>query len=149
MNIPISQAAVLLGLSERRIRQLAASGALPPISRARLPLVGTIQGYVRFLRDSGRRNAPSASASRLLDAKAREIATRNAKAEARLIEPRDAEQVFASAIRTYRQELSRVPASARARREELAAAIESAARRAERGFAAWMATWRGESHGTN
>jgi hypothetical protein len=48
---PIETIARLLGISPRRIRQLTAAGVIPRSSRGRYPLVGSIQGYVRLLRD--------------------------------------------------------------------------------------------------
>jgi hypothetical protein len=50
-SYPIETISALLGISTRRIRQLVAAGVIPRTERGRYPLVGSIQGYIRLLRD--------------------------------------------------------------------------------------------------
>lgn len=43
--------AKLLDLTPRRLQQLAAEGVLPKSERGRWPLIGCVQGYVKYLRE--------------------------------------------------------------------------------------------------
>ena len=47
----------LFNVSERRIQQLAKEGVIPRAGRGKYPLIGTIQGYVKFLQDRAAGNA--------------------------------------------------------------------------------------------
>jgi len=48
---PISVIARLLDLSERRIQQLSREGVIPKAERGQYDLIGSVRGYVRYLRD--------------------------------------------------------------------------------------------------
>ncbi|MCR9140028.1 MAG: terminase small subunit, Nu1 [Alphaproteobacteria bacterium] len=48
---PIGVIARLLDLSERRIQQLSREGVIPKAERGQYDLIGSVQGYVRYLRD--------------------------------------------------------------------------------------------------
>ena len=57
---PIAIIARLLDLTERRVQQLAHDGIIPPAARTgpqrgRYDLVGSVRGYVRYLRDQATR----------------------------------------------------------------------------------------------
>jgi len=54
-RIDASQLSQLSGLTERRLRQLATEGWLPPPARSVYPLVGAIQGLLRFYRERDER----------------------------------------------------------------------------------------------
>ena len=54
-TIPPSQLARLSGLSERRLRQLAAEGWFPRPTRSGYPLVPAIQGLLKFYRERDQR----------------------------------------------------------------------------------------------
>lgn len=41
----------LFNVTERRVQQLAKEGIIPRAGRGKYPLIGTIQGYVKFLQD--------------------------------------------------------------------------------------------------
>ena len=87
------QAAKLLMKSGERIRQLAKEGWIErqgPPGNARYYLLDVVQGYIRFRDDEDRRQTKSAAASRVSDARAREIELRNAQREARMIETDEA-----------------------------------------------------------
>jgi phage terminase Nu1 subunit (DNA packaging protein) len=48
---PIAVIAKLLDLSERRVQQLSREGVIPKATRGQYDLVGSVRGYVRYLRD--------------------------------------------------------------------------------------------------
>jgi phage terminase Nu1 subunit (DNA packaging protein) len=48
---PITVIAKLLDLSERRVQQLSREGVIPKATRGQYDLVGSVRGYVRYLRD--------------------------------------------------------------------------------------------------
>jgi phage terminase Nu1 subunit (DNA packaging protein) len=48
---PIGVIAKLLDLSERRVQQLSREGVIPKAERGQYDLVGSVRGYVRYLRD--------------------------------------------------------------------------------------------------
>ena len=48
---PIGVIARLLDLSERRVQQLSREGAIPKAERGQYELIGSVRGYVRYLRD--------------------------------------------------------------------------------------------------
>jgi phage terminase Nu1 subunit (DNA packaging protein) len=48
-NYPVEFFANLFSLTNRRVQQLAKDGVIPKASRNRYPLLGTVQGYVRYL----------------------------------------------------------------------------------------------------
>lgn len=50
-NYPASFYARLFDLSERRIQQMAKDGIIPKAGRGKYPLLGTVQGYVKFLQE--------------------------------------------------------------------------------------------------
>ena len=77
---PIAVIARLLDLTERRVQQLARDGIIPASARAgpdrgRYDLVGTVRGYVRYLRELATRSQTGAAdfgveRARLIKAKA-------------------------------------------------------------------------------
>lgn len=52
---PIGVIAKLLDLSERRVQQLSRDGVIPKATRGQYDLVGSVRGYVRYLRDQALR----------------------------------------------------------------------------------------------
>lgn len=64
---PIAVIAKLLDLSERRIQQLSREGVIPKATRGQYDLIGSVRGYVRYLRDqavSAQAGAPDYAAER-------------------------------------------------------------------------------------
>lgn len=49
---PLSTIAKLFDLTERRIQQLAADGIIPRAVKGSYELIGSVQGYIRFLRNA-------------------------------------------------------------------------------------------------
>ena len=56
-NYPASFYSRLFDVSERRIQQLAKDGIIPRAARGKYPLIGTIQGYVKFLQERAANSA--------------------------------------------------------------------------------------------
>ncbi len=48
---PLGVIAKLLDLSERRVQQLSREGVIPKATRGQYDLIGSVRGYVRYLRD--------------------------------------------------------------------------------------------------
>lgn len=48
---PLNVIAKLLDLSERRVQQLSREGVIPKATRGQYELIGSVRGYVRYLRD--------------------------------------------------------------------------------------------------
>jgi len=64
---PLAVIAKLLDLSERRVQQLSREGIIPKATRGQYDLVGSVRGYVQYLRDqavSAQAGAPDYAAER-------------------------------------------------------------------------------------
>jgi phage terminase Nu1 subunit (DNA packaging protein) len=64
---PIGVIAKLLDLSERRVQQLSREGVIPKAERGQYDLIGSVRGYVRYLREQAARaqaGAPDYAAER-------------------------------------------------------------------------------------
>jgi phage terminase Nu1 subunit (DNA packaging protein) len=64
---PIGVISRLLDLSERRVQQLSREGVIPKAERGQYDLIGSVRGYVRYLRDQALKaqaNAPDYAAER-------------------------------------------------------------------------------------
>lgn len=106
-TITVSQAAKLLMLTPRRLRQLAADGHFPSSVRGRYALAAVITGYLRFLKASVERSAENAGAG-LASAKEKEIRLRLSQREAQLIDAEDAVAFHRFSADLYRDELASV-----------------------------------------
>lgn len=93
-TITAAQASALLMISQQRVRQLVRDGYIPRIARDAYPLVGVVQGYLRFLRDDERRSAKSASATNLNDARRQEIERRVAERDGELVDIDEARELY-------------------------------------------------------
>jgi len=51
LEFPARVIAMLLNVTERRVRQLVAEGVIPRARRGKYPLIGSVQGYVKYLQD--------------------------------------------------------------------------------------------------
>lgn len=71
VEYPVSVIAKLFDLTERRVQQLAADGIIPKGSRGKYPLVGAVQGYIRFLRESSKSEETDYELSRARIARAK------------------------------------------------------------------------------
>lgn len=109
-TIPNQQAALLLMIGMDRIRQLQKAGHIPRSEKGRVPLVGAVQGYIRFLKDEERRATKTASESRVRDARAREIELRTAREEGELAPTEEGVAFVQEVIGTMVARLNGLPA---------------------------------------
>ena len=113
-----------LGLTPRRIRQLAAFGAVERLGRGRYALEASVRGYVSWLQaklDYGREEAPSDSQARLTAARADLAELEAEERRAALIPAADLQAGVDALLGAIRARLLKVPAE-----------VSSAAARAER-----------------
>lgn len=131
-SITAEQASALLMISQQRIRQLVRDRYIPRTGRDAYPLVGVVQGYLRFLRDDDRRSSRSASATSLNDARRQEIERRIAEREAALVDIDEARGLYSELTGQIDKTLAALPGRCSkdpATREAIAAqcdAIQSA-----------------------
>ena len=111
MTLTATQIAALLSLSIERVRQLVNSGYVPRVGKAKYPVVGAVQGYIRFLKDEDKRTSKSAADDSLKAVRQREVELRIAKEEGRLVDMDDVEAVISNILATLRAELAGLPAS--------------------------------------
>ena len=86
---PLAVIAKLLDLSERRVQQLSREGVIPKATRGQYDLIGSVRGYVRYLRDqavSAQAGAPDYAVERARFIRARAdlaemVASRTTKAQ--------------------------------------------------------------------
>lgn len=104
--ITLDQASRLILVSGERIRQLVKEGYIPKPGKNQYPLVGVVQGYIRFLKDEERRTSKVAAESGLKAARQREIEMRIAEREHRLIDTSEALAVVDEIVGRYRAEFS-------------------------------------------
>lgn len=109
-TITTEVAARLIMVSAERVRQLTKQGHIARMGRDRYRVVDVVQGYIGYLKDEQRRTSKSASASRVQDARAREIELRTAREEHRLIETDEAIGVCDELVGAYKVELAGLPA---------------------------------------
>lgn len=100
-----------LDLSRVRIGQLADEGKLPRLPDGSYDLDACRLAYIQYLRSEDRRGAKSATASRVQEARAKEIEMRTAREEGRLVPLDDVSAAIADILGTYRSELNGVPAA--------------------------------------
>jgi hypothetical protein len=105
-----AQAAALLEIGPERVRQLVKSGHIEKRGKDQVPLVSAVRGYIRFLKDDERRSSKSASASRVQDARAEEIALRVAERRGRLVDIVEHNDIFTEAFGTLKSEFAGIPA---------------------------------------
>lgn len=104
------------GLSAERIRQLIKQGFIEGAIPGRGKIPGTVPlrramlGVIRFGKDEARRTSKSASASRVQDARAREIELKTAEREGRLMAVEEVRAVVAEWGAILRTGFSGIPA---------------------------------------
>ncbi len=102
-------AARLLMRTPQRIRDLAKEGWIVRQGKSSDPryhLLDVVQGYIRFRDDADRRATKTASATRVSDARAREIELRNAIREGKYTETAEVIEFIDYITGTFRSELS-------------------------------------------
>lgn len=109
-RITPDQAAKLLMLSTERLRQLVKAGYIPRTQDKTYPLVGVVQGYIKFLRDEDRRSSKSAADSGLKASRQREIDMRIAEKRRELVPRAEAEAAMDLVVGKINEELHSLPA---------------------------------------
>lgn len=149
-TITVTQAATLLGRSDRWVHSLRERGLVTVDARGRYPLVATIRAamayYDGLLDDAQRR----ARANRATDARTREIELRTTAREATLIGKEDVIAVLNGMASMTRAEFSTLPrraARGRAARAALSAEVEQTFERIEHTRRALVAELEGAANG--
>lgn len=101
----LEQTCRLLMLTKQRVQQLVKAGYIPKPAKDTYPVVGAVQGYIRFLKDDERRTSKVQADSRVRDARAREIELRIAERERDLIPIDDAKAEIAAFVTETRAEI--------------------------------------------
>jgi hypothetical protein len=105
-----AEVASLLGIVASRVRQLTTSGHIEKRGKDSITLESAVKGYLRFHREEGHRTSKSASASRVQDARARDIELRTAEREGGLLEADDVLEKFAEWAGAVRAGFNALPA---------------------------------------
>lgn len=100
-----------LDLSRVRVVQLVDEGALPRNKDKSFDLDACRIAYIRYLRSEDRRGAKSATASRVQEARAKEIELRTAREEGRVVPMESVSAAVTDILGTFRSELNGVPAA--------------------------------------
>lgn len=108
-QISTEQAAKLIMVSSVWLSKLSQQGYVTKVGRDRWNLVNVVQGYIKWLKDEGRRSSKSAAASRVQDLKAEALELQMAERRRELIPVDDADAVFAFIAATVRDEISGLP----------------------------------------
>lgn len=98
-----------IGMSRQAVGQLADRGVLPS-SSGQFDLDGCRIAYIRWLRDENRKSAKTVSASRVQDARAREIEIRIAREDGTIITRADHREIFSVAFGGLKARFASVPA---------------------------------------
>jgi len=111
---PLAVIAKLLDLSERRIQQLSREGVIPKATRGQYDLIGSVRGYVRYLRDqavSAQAGAPDYAVERARFIRARaDLAEMEAQQRrGSLIAADDAEVAWIAVLALLRTRLLSLP----------------------------------------
>jgi phage terminase Nu1 subunit (DNA packaging protein) len=109
-KISTAQAGGLIKVGAERVRQLSKLGWIKKVGRGKYRVVDVVHGYIDFLQDEQRRASKSASASRVQDARARQIELATARDENALIETTEAVEFVDDVIGRLRSGLSGIPA---------------------------------------
>jgi excisionase family DNA binding protein len=107
-KLSTTEAAELLELTSERIRQLIASGHIPALVNGKVALAAVVRGYIHFRNEDDRRTSKSASASRVQDARAREIELKVAEREGRLIDIVEHRELYGEVFGTLKADMNGV-----------------------------------------
>ena len=109
-TISTTGGAALLGVTPRWVQELKKLGYIEPVSRGEWSLKGLVQGYIAFLKDDEKRNSKSAAASRVTDARTREIELKIAQRKGQLIDRDEHEALLDLVTGRYLGSLGGIPA---------------------------------------
>lgn len=104
-TIPLQQLAKLLMISVEWVRKLHKAGYIPKTGTDRYPLVGAVQGYIRYMKDEERRTSKVQADSRFRDGRTKEIELRIAEKQRDLIPIEDARAEVAAMVSDTRAEM--------------------------------------------
>lgn len=145
-TITVSQAAALLGRSDRWVQGLVKSGYMDRAQRGEYTLVGVIRGALAYYEDQLSKNNKAAVASRATEARTREIELRIQERSRELIAMEDAKAVVGEMAALVRAELAGLAArytrdmeARRALEEVIDGALERIAGAADKAGAALVA----------
>lgn len=113
-----AQAAALLDLTPHRVQQLAREGIIPKPSRNRYPIVGTVRGYIGYLRDEARRSTETAAGAALKATRQAEIELRMAERQRDLVPADELIAVTQLIVGTLISRISGLPAQFTRRPDE-------------------------------
>jgi len=82
---PAAQIAALLKVSERRLQQLADEGYIKKEGRGLYGLVDSVQGYIRFLKESSAANTRGTATARLAEQQAIKVEMENLRRAGELV----------------------------------------------------------------
>lgn len=131
-NLSLSQAAALVGRSERWISQLRERGYISTPAPGKYPVVSVLRGAMAYFEDQLAKQAQTAQQTAATDARTREIELRIKRKLATLIEANVPGEVIDEAITMAAAEMRTVPArmySDPERRAELSGEIEASVSR--------------------
>lgn len=111
---PIAVIAKLLDLSERRVQQLGREGVIPKATRGQYDLIGSVRGYIRYLRDQvakAQAGAPDYAAERARFIRARADLAEMEAAQRRgaVIAAEDVEAAWIAVLALLRTRLLALP----------------------------------------
>ena len=111
---PLAVIAKLLDLSERRVQQLSREGIIPKATRGQYDLIGSVRGYVHYLRDqavSAQAGAPdyAAERARYIRARADLVEMEAAQRRGALIAVEDIEIAWIKVLALLRTRILAVP----------------------------------------
>lgn len=95
--IGLDECAQLLCLTKERVMQLVKDEVIPKAGRGEYPIVGAVQGYIKFLRADRRMTSQSQASSRLQQAKERQLQLKMAQ-EARELIPTEEAHAFTQMV---------------------------------------------------
>jgi hypothetical protein len=110
LEITTAQAASLVMVTPEWIRRLAKDGWIAKAERGRFRLPDVVQGYIKFLKDEGRRSSKTASHARLQEIKTRKEELAVARAERELIPLVDAMTLVDEIAGTVVARVNAIPA---------------------------------------
>lgn len=112
-TISAETAARLIDATPRWVRKLVELGYVTkPTDRGRYNLTSVVRGYIKYLKDEGRRTSKSAADSRVRDARAAEIELKVATAKRELIPIEDAQVAFDFFTQAVSEAIRAIPARA-------------------------------------
>ena len=109
-TVDVETAAKLLMIGAERVRQLAKDGWIPKAARGKYPLVGVVQGYIKFLKDEQRRASKVAADAEIKAERARGLRLKNDKDEGRVIDVEEALGTLDEVVGELRTGINAVPA---------------------------------------